>query len=30
MKVFEDRGHAPHRDPPEAVLRAVGRFIEAV
>ena len=28
--LLEDCGHAPHRDRPEAVLQAVGRFIEAV
>ena len=28
--LLEDCGHAPHRDQPEAVLRAVGRFVEAL
>jgi pimeloyl-ACP methyl ester carboxylesterase len=28
--VLADCGHAPHRDQPEAVLRAVGRLLEAV
>lgn len=28
--LLEDCGHAPHRDQPEAVLRAVGRFLEAL
>lgn len=28
--VLEDCGHAPHRDQPQAVLAAVGRFLDAV
>lgn len=28
--LLEDCGHAPHRDQPEAVLEAVGRFVEAL
>jgi pimeloyl-ACP methyl ester carboxylesterase len=28
--LLEECGHAPHRDQPESVLRAVGRLLEAV
>ena len=28
--VLEDCGHAPHRDQPQAVIAAVGRFLDAV